>query len=84
METARLVFDASELAAQVKRFAELIKSSILEGLPHGLVSECSRLIPDVILTDSSATVGADGTKEALVRLHFGDGFESLRSAMLAG
>src|ERR1035438_3322478 len=76
-----LGFDASEIAKQACEMAELLNNA---SLPEGFPSDLTATLFDVVLSDGGTTLSTDGTKEVLIRLHFGSKFEELMTALRTG
>lgn len=79
-----LSIDTSRIDDKITVLTSELKSRFPDGIPERVDSELSRLTIDIIFTDLSSTVGADGTREIVQRVDFGGCFDSFTSALRAG
>lgn len=79
-----LSIDTSRIDDKINFLTSELKSRFPDGIPERVDSELSRLTNDIIFTDLSSTVGADGTREIVQRVDFGGCFDSFTSALRAG
>ncbi|CAM6705312.1 TPA: hypothetical protein RRV19_003621 [Klebsiella pneumoniae] len=79
-----LSIDTSRIDDKITVLTSELKSRFPDGIPERVDSELSRLTNDIIFTDLSSTVGADGTREIVQRVDFGGCFDSFTSALRAG
>jgi len=83
-EKCSLILDTSIAERQLSELMDLLKSRFPKGIPNELVSNFAGLSLDIFFTDRRSTLGADGSIEVFQGFRFGSGFESLRTAILAG
>lgn len=83
-ESFSLTFDTSEAERQLAELSDALGHVFPDGIPHELVENLPRLLSDVILSNSSPTLGADGIRERLITLRLGAGFEHVMAALRAG
>lgn len=79
-----LSIDTSRIDDKITVLTSELKSRFPDGIPERVDSELSRLTNDIIFTDLSSTVGADGTREIVQRVDFGGCFDSFTSALRVG
>ena len=77
-----LSIETSAIEEQAQEMAELLKTRFPEGISRDLLSDFTRLFLDVVLSDGSAALSADGTEEITIRLNFGANFERLMAAQI--
>ena len=77
-----LVVDTSIAEQQISELVQLIKSRFPKGVPRHVLSDLKSLSLDVVFSDHSSTLRADGTVKVIQRLRFGSRFESFRTALL--
>lgn len=79
-----LSIDTSRIDEKINVLTSELKSRFPDGIPERVDSELSRLTNDIIFTDFSSAVGADGTRKVVQRVDFGGSFDVFTSALRAG
>ena len=79
-----LSIDTSRIDDKINVLTSELKSRFPDGISERVDSELSRLANDIILTDFSSTVGADGTRTVVKCADFGGCFDVFAAALRAG
>ncbi|HBX6316892.1 TPA: hypothetical protein MH660_10770 [Klebsiella pneumoniae] len=79
-----LSIDTSRIDDKIHVLTGELKSRLPDGISERVDSELSRLTNDIIFTDFSSAVGADGAREVVQRVDFGGSFDAFTSALRAG
>ena len=79
-----LSIDTLRIDDKIHVLTSELKSRFPDGIPERVDSELSRLTNDIILTDFSSAVGADGAREVVQSVDFGGSFDVFTSALRAG
>lgn len=79
-----LSIDTSRIDEKIRAITGELKSRFPDGISERVDSELSRLANDIILTDFSSTVGADGTRKVVQCADFGGCFDAFAAALRAG
>ena len=78
-----LIFDATEVERQIKELSELIQARFPNGIPDQFLRHFTGISLDVVFSNHSSTLMADGTIELLQGFRLGSCFENLRATIIA-
>ncbi|MEQ9937792.1 hypothetical protein ABRQ07_09230 [Pectobacterium polonicum] len=80
----QIIIDTSIIDKKIAELAQLVQLRFPDGAPDFLDSQFSGLCDDIIFSDNSSAVGADGIYQVIQRIDFGRRFDDLSVAIRTG